>query len=125
MEKNIKIGLSRSRLFDFQNVVSFVGEVDEPFDLKELNKNFFNRFAGYANKNINLIAPAPTELVEIEVNSGFMDTTFLNEMGDYDIFEFQSTDIRFDDELRFGGYMWRLHRQTKRHVELYIFSTVA
>ena len=38
MEKNIKIGLSRSRLFDFQNVVSFVGEVDEPFDLKELNK---------------------------------------------------------------------------------------
>ena len=92
---------------------------------KELNKNFFNRFAGYANKNIRLIAPAPTELVEIEVNSGFMDTTFLNEMGDYDIFEFQSTDIRFDDELRFGGYMWRLHRQTKRHVELYIFSTVA
>lgn len=46
-------------------------------------------------------------------------------MGDYDIFEFQSTDIRFDDELRFGGYMWRLHRQTGRHVELYIFSTVA
>lgn len=38
MEKNIKIGLSRSRLFDFQNVVSFVGEVGEPFDLKELNK---------------------------------------------------------------------------------------
>ena len=90
-----------------------------------MNKNFFNRFAGYANKNIRLIAPAPTELVEIEVNSGFMDTTFLNEMGDYDIFEFQSTDIRFGDELRFGGYMWRLHRQTKRHVELYIFSTVA
>lgn len=38
MIKEIKIGLSRSRLFDFQNVVSFVGEVGEAFDLKELNK---------------------------------------------------------------------------------------
>ncbi|MBE6815049.1 MAG: hypothetical protein E7522_06315 [Ruminococcaceae bacterium] len=38
MVKKIKIGLSRSRLFDFQNVVSFVGEVSEAFDLKELNK---------------------------------------------------------------------------------------
>jgi hypothetical protein len=38
MIKEIKIGLSRSRLFDFQNVVSFVGEVSKAFDLKELNK---------------------------------------------------------------------------------------
>ena len=74
---------------------------------------------------IRLVAPAPTELVEIEVNDGFMDTAFLNELGGYDIFEFQSTGITFEDELRFGGYMWRLHRDTRRHVELYIFSTVA
>ena len=92
---------------------------------KKLNKSFFNRFAGYADMDIRLIAPVPTELVEIEVNDGFMDTAFINEMGDYDIFEFQSTSISFDDELRFGGYMWRLHRQTRRHVELYIFSTEA
>jgi len=38
MENNIKIGLSRSRLFDFQCVVNFVGEVQEPFNLKELSK---------------------------------------------------------------------------------------
>ena len=38
MINEIKIGLSRSRLFDFQNVVSFVGEVSKAFDLKELNK---------------------------------------------------------------------------------------
>ncbi len=38
MKEKIKIGLSRSRLFDFQNVVSFVGEIGEPFDLKELTK---------------------------------------------------------------------------------------
>ncbi len=38
MEKKIKIGLSRSRVFDFQCVVSFVGETNEPFDLKELSK---------------------------------------------------------------------------------------
>ena len=38
MKKQIKIGLSRSRLFDFQSVVSFVGENREQFDLKELTK---------------------------------------------------------------------------------------
>ena len=120
--------MNQKSFIDFTKYGAGAGNIIDKHEdkiFKELNKNFFNRFAGYANKNIRLIAPAPTELVEIEVNSGFMDTTFLNEMGDYDIFEFQSTDIRFDDELRFGGYMWRLHRQTKRHVELYIFSTVA
>lgn len=92
---------------------------------KELNKSFFNRFAGYADMGIKLVAPVPTELVEIEVYDGFMDTAFINEIGDYDIFEFQSTPIKFDDELRFGGYMLRLHRDTKRYVELFIFSTEA
>ena len=38
MNKEIKIWLSRSRLFDFQSVVSFVGETSVPFDLKEINK---------------------------------------------------------------------------------------
>ena len=38
MKREIKINLSRPRLLDFQNVVSFVGEYKEEFDLKELNK---------------------------------------------------------------------------------------
>ena len=38
MKRKIKINLSRPRLFDFQNVVSFVGEYKDEFDLKELNK---------------------------------------------------------------------------------------
>lgn len=38
MENNLKIGLSRCRLFDFQNCVSFVGEYCEEFDEKELQK---------------------------------------------------------------------------------------
>jgi hypothetical protein len=38
MSDNYKIGLSRSRLFDFQNVVTFVGEYKEDFNEKELQK---------------------------------------------------------------------------------------
>ncbi len=38
MDNNLKIGLSRCRLFDFQNCVSFVGEYCEEFNEKELQK---------------------------------------------------------------------------------------
>lgn len=38
MTKDIKIGISRNRLFDFQNCVSFVGEYKEEFEYKELSK---------------------------------------------------------------------------------------
>ena len=38
MSDNYKIGLSRNRLFDFQNVVTFVGEYRESFNEKELQK---------------------------------------------------------------------------------------
>lgn len=38
MNDNIKLGISRCRLFDFQNVVTFVGEYPEKFDEKEMSK---------------------------------------------------------------------------------------
>lgn len=39
MATNYKIGLSRCRLFDFQNVVTFSGEYKEEFNEKELQKS--------------------------------------------------------------------------------------
>ena len=57
MKRKIKINLSRPRLFDFQNVVSFVGEYKDEFDLKELNK---------ALKMLSVKEPLITSLIELD-----------------------------------------------------------
>ena len=59
MKEKIKIGLSRSRLFDFQNVVSFVGENSEPLDLKELTK---------ALKMLSIKEPLITSVICLDEN---------------------------------------------------------
>lgn len=60
MSGNFKIGLSRCRLFDFQNVVTFVGEYKESFNEKELQK---------AIKMLSVKQPLITAQIELEENS--------------------------------------------------------
>ncbi len=59
MGEKIKIGISRNRLFDFQNVVSFVGEYKDEFDVKELSK---------AIKMLSVREPLITSLIELDGN---------------------------------------------------------
>ncbi|MBR3789399.1 MAG: hypothetical protein IKJ86_05370 [Clostridia bacterium] len=60
MTTNYKIGLSRCRLFDFQNVVTFVGEYKEEFNEKELQK---------ALKMLSVKQPLITSQIELSENS--------------------------------------------------------
>lgn len=60
MSKNYKIGLSRCRLFDFQNVVTFVGEYKEAFNEKELQKSL---------KMLSVKQPLITAQIELCENS--------------------------------------------------------
>lgn len=60
MSANYKIGLSRCRLFDFQNVVTFVGEYKEEFNEKELQK---------ALKMLSVKQPLITSQIELSENS--------------------------------------------------------
>ena len=60
MSENFKIGLSRCRLFDFQNVVTFVGEYKEEFNEKELQK---------ALKMLSVKQPLITSQIELSENS--------------------------------------------------------
>ena len=60
MSDNYKIGLSRCRLFDFQNVVTFMGEYAEEFDEKELQK---------ALNMLSVKQPLITSHIELTENS--------------------------------------------------------
>lgn len=60
MTTNYKIGLSRCRLFDFQNVVTFAGEYKEEFNEKELQK---------ALKMLSVKQPLITSQIELSENS--------------------------------------------------------
>ncbi len=60
MSINYKIGLSRCRLFDFQNVVTFVGEYKENFNEKELQK---------ALNMLSVKQPLITAQIELKENS--------------------------------------------------------
>ncbi len=60
MSINYKIGLSRCRLFDFQNVVTFVGEYKEAFNEKELQKSL---------KMLSVKQPLITAQIELCENS--------------------------------------------------------
>lgn len=60
MSINYKIGLSRCRLFDFQNVVTFVGEYKETFNEKELQKSL---------KMLSVKQPLITAQIELQENS--------------------------------------------------------
>ena len=66
MSGNYKIGLSRCRLFDFQNVVTFVGEYRESFNEKELQK---------ALNMLSVKQPLITAQIELKENSdAFVET---------------------------------------------------
>ncbi len=60
MSNNYKLGLSRCRLFDFQNVVTFVGEYKESFNEKELQK---------ALNMLSVKQPLITAQIELKKNS--------------------------------------------------------
>ena len=60
MSIDYKIGLSRCRLFDFQNCVSFVGEYSEEFSEKELSK---------AIKMLGVKKPIITSQIELAENA--------------------------------------------------------
>ncbi len=60
MTTNYKIGLSRCRLFDFQNVVTFAGEYKEEFNEKELQKTL---------KMLSVKQPLITSQIELSENS--------------------------------------------------------
>lgn len=59
MSGKFKIGISRNRLFDFQNLVSFVGEYKDEFQVKELSK---------AIKMLSVREPLVTSLIELDEN---------------------------------------------------------
>ena len=59
MDRDIKIGISRNRLFDFQNVVSLVAEQKDDFDEKELSK---------AIRMLSVKEPLITSVIELDEN---------------------------------------------------------
>lgn len=70
MTKDIKIGISRCRLFDFQNCVSFVADYCEEFDEKELFK---------ALKMLSVKQPLVASIIELDENGeAFLQTEKVN-----------------------------------------------
>lgn len=70
MSEKIKLGLTRNRLFEFDNCVCFFGETEESFDFKEAEK---------ALKMLCLKEPILTSVVELEADGAAYIVTGKNQ----------------------------------------------
>lgn len=78
MCNKLKIGLTRCRLFDFQNCVTFVGEYAENFEEKELQKAMKMLFVRYpvitAQIELNDVSEAFLQLEKYEPKITFLES---------------------------------------------------
>ena len=106
MNDNIKLGISRCRLFDFQNVVAFVGEYPESFDEKEMSK---------AIKMLSVRQPLIASSITLNENS----EAFINSESVTPVVEFITGDV---------GELVKKHKQnginfTKQLFEFFIINS--
>lgn len=91
--------------------------------LKKAMEVFQQSAVNFFSINTKIIAPAETELKNIEIKTNYMDYLFYTEDGNYLHFEFQTTDKK-DDLKRFLYYDASLFYKGKRKVRtLVIYSS--
>ncbi|MHC6179304.1 DUF4351 domain-containing protein [Clostridium sp. JNZ X4-2] len=83
--------------------------------LKRAMEIFQQSAVSFFNIGTRIIAPAETEIKNIEIKTGYMDYLFYTEDGSYLHFEFQTTDKK-DDIKRFLYYDASLFYREKRKV---------
>lgn len=91
--------------------------------LKKAMEVFRQSAVGFFGINTSIIAPAETEIKNIEIKTGYTDYLFYTEDGNYLHFEFQTTD-RKDDIKRFLYYDASLFYKEKRKIRtIVIYSS--
>lgn len=91
--------------------------------LKKAMEVFRQSAVGFFGINTSIIAPAETEIKNIEIKTSYTDYLFYTEDGNYLHFEFQTTD-RKDDIKRFLYYDASLFYKEKRKIRtIVIYSS--